>query len=345
VEYFDLQHKMEHKLRMLICVTIYNETKSELFKTLQGIFENLESFLDHSISPHDIAVVVIFDGILKMDESMRSYFSTLDKELMLNFGLSIESRLSEIKKCSDAYIKAAEKVPLEHQKRKKEVAQGNYLGPSIPKRTSICYQIQLGIGDFAECSLIRRPEYIHLAKLNVFLCVKMLNKQKLSSHLWFFQGFCKTFQPEYCALVDCGTQPDKKGLWNFFRALETDRQAGGVCGYMGVRIEEGDNRIKQLPFKFDVDGSENFLYRGYLNLINIFLLILNYLIGVLEKIFSIQKAQEFEYCFAHIFDKGFESFFGFIAVLPGAWSAYRWDALSEDNLLEREYLQTVNINL
>lgn len=333
---------MEHKLRMLICVTIYNETKSELFKTLQGVMENLESFLDHSISPYDIAVVVIFDGILKMDESMRTYFSTLDQELLLNPALSIESRLMEIKKSSDAYMKAAEKSPLEYQKRKKEVAQGSYLGPSIPKRTSICYQIQLGVGDFTECSLIRRPEYLHLAKLNIFLCVKMVNKQKLSSHLWFFQGFCKTFQPEYCCLVDCGTKPEKKGLWNFFRALETDKQVGGVCGYMGVRIEEEDNKIKQLPFKFDVEECENFFYKGYLHFVNFILLVANYLIGGLEKVFSIQKAQEFEYCFAHIFDKGFESFFGFIAVLPGAWSAYRWDALSEDNLLEREYLQTVS---
>lgn len=61
----------------------------------------------------------------------------------------------------------------------------------------------------------------------------------------------------------------------------------------------------------------------------------------LEYLFSIEKAQKFEYAFAHIFDKAFESFFGFISVLPGAWSAYRWDALTEDSLLEKEYFKTV----
>mmetsp|Transcript_16780 Transcript_16780/g.2749 ORF Transcript_16780/g.2749 Transcript_16780/m.2749 type:complete len:106 (-) Transcript_16780:1491-1808(-) len=34
-----------------------------------------------------------------------------------------------------------------------------------------------------------------------------------------------------------------------------------------------------------------------------------------------------EYKFSHIFDKPLESCFGFITVLPGAFSAYRWSAL------------------
>lgn len=46
-----------------------------------------------------------------------------------------------------------------------------------------------------------------------------------------------------------------------------------------------------------------------------------------EKFTSVQRAQQFQYHFAHMLDKPFEAAFRYIHVLPGAFSAYRWKAL------------------
>ena len=45
------------------------------------------------------------------------------------------------------------------------------------------------------------------------------------------------------------------------------------------------------------------------------------------KFADIQRTQQVEYHFAHLMDKSFEASFGFIHVLPGAFSAYNMKAI------------------
>ena len=51
-------------------------------------------------------------------------------------------------------------------------------------------------------------------------------------------------------------------------------------------------------------------------------------------------AQVVEYKFSHIFDKALESVLGYITVLPGAFSAYRWEALQGDPLW-KDYFKSI----
>ena len=54
---------------------------------------------------------------------------------------------------------------------------------------------------------------------------------------------------------------------------------------------------------------------------------IDFLTGITSKFTDIQRTQQVEYHFAHLMDKGFEAAFGFIHVLPGAFSAYNMKAV------------------
>lgn len=58
-----------------------------------------------------------------------------------------------------------------------------------------------------------------------------------------------------------------------------------------------------------------------------------------NSLFSIQRAQMFEYHFGHLIDKPFEAAFNFIHVLPGAFSCYRYECLRGEKLMD--YLSPV----
>jgi chitin synthase len=38
-------------------------------------------------------------------------------------------------------------------------------------------------------------------------------------------------------LVDCGLKPGEVAIHDFFMAMQADRNIGGVCGFMGLNVE------------------------------------------------------------------------------------------------------------
>lgn len=64
---------------------MYNEARKELEETLDGIVSNIATFKDEcNISNNEILVIVVYDGIDRMnaskdsDDSMLDYFTTWD---------------------------------------------------------------------------------------------------------------------------------------------------------------------------------------------------------------------------------------------------------------------------
>ncbi|CAI2381887.1 unnamed protein product [Moneuplotes crassus] len=154
----------------------------------------------------------------------------------------------------------------------------------------------LAIGDFLygddEETNIKKRRFYSMS-IDVHLVVKHFNRGKIESHLWFFKGFCNTVQPTLTTIIDAGTIP----LWNSLSRMsifmELNYNTGACCGEIEVMLNE----------KHD-DGREVSFFESIL-----------------------QRSQYVEYKLSHYLDKSAESLFGYISVLPGAYSMFRWQCI------------------
>jgi hypothetical protein len=87
--------KKEKGIELAICVCMYSENKAMLKSTLAGIAENIANIVAYEgVNPDDIVVVVMMDGIEKVDDSIVDYFKELEMTSNIYLGDNIVQSLT-----------------------------------------------------------------------------------------------------------------------------------------------------------------------------------------------------------------------------------------------------------
>ena len=184
----------DRRIRLLICVTLYNEDQDTLRKTMLGICDNLEVLYEKftvadgrkGMDWQEVAVVIIQDGLAMADSSVIA-------------AATVQGFYSPVVLQSDVLGTPTALHLFEYTAR---------------------YKKHAGIENYPP--------------LQVISAAKAKNKGKLDSHCWYFDAFSYLIQPDYCVLFDAGTRPMPTALKAVCTHFQRYPNVGALTGELRV---------------------------------------------------------------------------------------------------------------
>ncbi|OMJ83145.1 hypothetical protein SteCoe_15999 [Stentor coeruleus] len=319
--------------KTLVAVTMYNENYLEFHKTMVAINKNFERFIRNGADRRELAVVVIADGIVpfskNLDEESLSYYEKLFKlnlifdEFGIDNKLSLEEKIARLSKSKIEISSQDDEVSINNENFQPRNQNNNRPGESVNSlepNNNILMENMHG----SQINRDLRMSQSHqirtcLSKNNV-----MAYKQRYHqiAHLFIskilFDSNCKSPLKVYFCIKQDNKKKLNSHLWFF----------GGFCKVINpkycVLIDVGtEPKPKSMYLLYEALKNDLQVAGACGEIIPR---------SETESLFNILVyAQEVEYKLSHIVDKSFESLFGYISVLPGAFSIYRYKSLQPEN--------------
>lgn len=199
--------------KLVICITLYNESEQALLISLYAVSKSIENLYDKIGVFNKVTVTIIADGIDKLSPTTVNLLKRLkifnSRQDYKRFGINIYDNLVKVNSIEQYFNEK-----LQH-------------GEIDEKWTSLykgCTKTQAS------------PEKPNLTNYDyrVLLIIKEENKGKLDSHWWFFKVICKKLNPLYCFQLDVGTAPGPESLYHFWKYLEKNKNVGAAASRVQV---------------------------------------------------------------------------------------------------------------
>lgn len=322
--------------KMLFCITMYNENFGQLMQSMAGCIRaviELVNLRKSVYSPEQFGIVLICDGIDKVDPAFMNkleFHGLFDPDLCYNTVLKTDINDDHVKRTFDKTQTILDEETKGRSAKRYDYATKNVghifarkLDSDIVHRMfdskdeDGTFECNLHQGKGSPTAWMTSKGRYDIPEISFFFCAKHENRGKIESHLWFFKGFSAYVNPDFCQVIDIGTIPLKYSISTICRYMDRYPQVGGACG----EIEVFSPTDKELGYPIvvgeDDEGNPILKHRTCGERIEAFLLVI---------------AQYCEYKISHYIEKAFETLFGFVSVLPGAFSTFRWEAIEGDPL-------------